>query len=58
MTFENDVEGKPSQMYNDNIEIYLVLTNDDFNDLNGITYFDVKNIFGDGSWRLFLFYDL
>ncbi|XP_015169906.1 uncharacterized protein [Solanum tuberosum] len=47
LTFENNVDERPSQMYNDNIEANLALKNDDFNDLNDVTHLEVDDFFGD-----------
>ena len=47
LTFENNIEEEPSQMYNDNIEANLTLKNDDFNNFNDITRLEVEDFFGD-----------
>ena len=49
LTFENNVEEKHPQMYNDNIEANLALKNGDFNNINDITHLEVEDFFRDRS---------
>lgn len=47
LIYKKDVESRPSQKYDDNIEANLTLKDDDFNDLDSTTHLEVEVLFGE-----------
>ena len=47
LTCKNEAKAETSQKHDDNIEAYLALTDDDFDDLDDINHLEVEDFFGD-----------